>query len=309
MLLFLSIFFFIIINISIGHDNNWAIVVGTSRYWHNYRHLNNALAVYDLLKQQGFHDDRIIFMNANDIGCDSRNPYPSDFVVPELHHHYHNNNNINSHNATMYTLDIEIDYRGLDVNVESFKRLMIGSHETPLLPLSKRLNSNKNSNVFLYMTGHGGDEFLKFHDLEEINADEIADMVNIMNLRKRYKNLFVIIDTCQAVTMFSKVTAPNVAILASSRAGENSYAYRVNTTVAVPTIDRFTLQLYDFFRFYKSKGQSMQGLTIKHLLNSLDERLLGSKPVLSGPWSSTQIKLQDFFSPHSRISKYQRITL
>ena len=296
----------------IGHDNNWAIIVGTSRYWHNYRHLNNALAVYDLLKQQGFHDDHIIFMNANDIGCDSRNPYPSDFVVPEINNYNNNNNNNNNNNGTMYTLDVEIDYRGLDVNVESFKRLMIGSHTTPLLPLSKRLNSNENSNIFLYLTGHGGDEFLKFHDVEEINAEEIAEMIDIMNIRKRYKNLFVIIDTCQAVTMFSKVTAPNVAILASSRAGENSYAYRVNTTVAVPTIDRFTLQLYDFFRRHRSKtGQLKQGLTLKHLLNSLDDRLLGSKPELSGLGlgSPNHIKLQDFFSPHSRKSQYQTYSL
>ena len=32
------------------------------------------------------------------------------------------------------------------------------------MPRSKRLLSDARSNVLVYMTGHGGDEFLKFQD-------------------------------------------------------------------------------------------------------------------------------------------------
>ena len=41
-------------------------------------------------------------------------------------------------------------------------------------PRSKRLESDARSNVFLYMTGHGGDEFLKFQDYEEISAFDLG---------------------------------------------------------------------------------------------------------------------------------------
>jgi phosphatidylinositol glycan class K len=34
--------------------------------------------------------------------------------------------------------------------------------------------------VFIYMTGHGGDEFLKFQDNEEISAWDLADAVGGM---------------------------------------------------------------------------------------------------------------------------------
>ena len=34
----------------------------------------------------------------------------------------------------------------------------------PGTPASKRLRSGRRSRVLLYLTGHGGDEFLKFHD-------------------------------------------------------------------------------------------------------------------------------------------------
>ena len=38
-----------------------------------------------------------------------------------------------------------------------------GRHEE-WVPRSKRLLSDGRSNVLVYMTGHGGDEFLKFQD-------------------------------------------------------------------------------------------------------------------------------------------------
>ena len=57
--------------------DNWAILLCTSRYYYNYRHYVNALSVYKTLKDAGFRDDRIIFLNTeNEVTCDARNPYP-----------------------------------------------------------------------------------------------------------------------------------------------------------------------------------------------------------------------------------------
>jgi glycosylphosphatidylinositol transamidase (GPIT) subunit GPI8 len=39
------------------------------------------------------------------------------------------------------------------------------------------------------MTGHGGDEFLKFQDTEEISAFDIADAFETMWQKKRYVQL------------------------------------------------------------------------------------------------------------------------
>lgn len=36
------------------------------------------------------------------------------------------------------------------------------------MPPSKRLGSDSNSNVMVYMSGHGGDDFLKFQDNQEM---------------------------------------------------------------------------------------------------------------------------------------------
>lgn len=53
------------------------------------------------------------------------------------------------------------------------------------MPRSKRLLTDDRSNIFVYMTGHGGDEFLKFQDSEEISAFDIADAFEQMWQKKR----------------------------------------------------------------------------------------------------------------------------
>jgi phosphatidylinositol glycan class K len=53
------------------------------------------------------------------------------------------------------------------------------------VPRSKRLLSNERSNVFVYMTGHGGNEFLKFQDNEEISAFDVTDAFEQMYQKRR----------------------------------------------------------------------------------------------------------------------------
>jgi glycosylphosphatidylinositol transamidase (GPIT) subunit GPI8 len=54
------------------------------------------------------------------------------------------------------------------------------------LPPSKRLLTDASSNVFIYMTGHGGNEFLKFQDNEEVSAFDIADAIEQMWEKRRW---------------------------------------------------------------------------------------------------------------------------
>jgi len=56
----------------------------------------------------------------------------------------------------------------------------------PSVPRSKRLLTDERSNIFVYMTGHGGNEFLKFQDNEEISAFDLADAFEQMYQKKRY---------------------------------------------------------------------------------------------------------------------------
>lgn len=108
------------------HTNNWAVLVCSSRYWFNYRHVANVLSMYRSVKRLGLPDSRILLMLADDMACNSRNPKPG--VV---------RNNADQH-INIYGDDIEVDYRGYDVTVHNFIRLLTGRVE-PSTPKFKQL--------------------------------------------------------------------------------------------------------------------------------------------------------------------------
>jgi len=60
-----------------GHTNNWAVLVDTSRFWFNYRHVANVLSIYRSVKRLGIPDSQIILMVADDMACNARNPHPA----------------------------------------------------------------------------------------------------------------------------------------------------------------------------------------------------------------------------------------
>ena len=58
------------------HVDNWAILVDTSRYWFNYRHSVNALAMYEVVKHLGIPDSHILLFLADYPATDPRNRFP-----------------------------------------------------------------------------------------------------------------------------------------------------------------------------------------------------------------------------------------
>ena len=67
-----------------GHTNNWAVLVDTSRFWFNYRHVANVLSVYRSVKRLGIPDSNIILMVADDMACNPRNPRPATVFNNEV---------------------------------------------------------------------------------------------------------------------------------------------------------------------------------------------------------------------------------
>ncbi|VDN01600.1 unnamed protein product [Thelazia callipaeda] len=187
------------------HTNNWAILVCTSRFWFNYRHVANVLSLYHSVKRLGIPDRRI----------------------------------------NLYGVDVEVDYRGYEVSVENFVRLMTGRVH-PSTPRSKRLLTDHQSNVLIYLTGHGGDGFLKFQDSEELTNVDLADAIETMYQGNRYNEMLVIADTCQSESMYQKIYSPNVLATSSSLVGEDSLSYDVDQSIGVYIIDRYTQFTLEF---------------------------------------------------------------
>ena len=86
--------------------------------------------------------------------------------------------------------------------------------------------------------GHGGDGFLKFQDSEEITNIELADAFEQMWSKRRYHEIFFMIDTCQAASMYQQFYSPNILAVASSLVGEDSLSHHIDSSIGVYIIDR-----------------------------------------------------------------------
>ncbi|KAH7312847.1 peptidase C13 family-domain-containing protein [Rhexocercosporidium sp. MPI-PUGE-AT-0058] len=249
--------------ITAEHTSNWAVLVSTSRFWFNYRHLANVLSLYRTVKRLGIPDSQIILMLPDDMACNPRNAFPGTVYS-------------NADRAVdLYGDNIEVDYRGYEVTVENFIRLLtdrVGEE----MPRSKRLLTDDRSNILVYMTGHGGNEFLKFQDAEEISAFDLADAFEQMWEKKRYHELLFMIDTCQANTMYSKFYSPNIIATGSSEIDQSSYSHHADNDVGVAVIDRYTYYNLDFLETQVREPSSKQ--TLGHLFDSYDESEIHSHP-------------------------------
>ncbi|XP_014664322.1 PREDICTED: GPI-anchor transamidase-like [Priapulus caudatus] len=247
-----------------GHTNNWAILVDSSRFWFNYRHVANVLSMYRSVKRLGIPDSQIILMVADDMACNPRNPRPATVF-----------NNRNQH-INVYGDDVEVDYRGYEVTVENFIRVLTG-RLPPGTPRSKRLLTDDRSNVLIYMTGHGGDGFLKFQDAEEITNVELADAFEQMWQKNRYHEMLFIIDTCQAASMYQKFYSPNIIGVASSLVGEDSLSHHVDPAIGVYIIDRYTYYALEFLEKVqpgsnKTLGQFFKVCSKQQCISTVSER-------------------------------------
>ncbi|KAL8775633.1 MAG: hypothetical protein Q9209_000129 [Squamulea sp. 1 TL-2023] len=246
------------------HTSNWAVLVSTSRFWFNYRHLANVLSLYRTVKRLGIPDSQIILMLPDDMACNPRNAFPGTV--------YNNADRA----LDLYGTNIEVDYRGYEVTVENFIRLLTDRLPDEF-PRSKRLGTDAGSNVLVYMTGHGGNEFLKFQDSEEIGSRDLADAFEQMWEKRRYRELLFMIDTCQANTLYSKFYSPNIIATGSSEIDQSSYSHHADNDVGVAVIDRWTYYNLEFLEGV-GVGGDRGGKTLGELFGSYDEGKIHSRP-------------------------------
>lgn len=227
--------------ISGNHTSNVAVIVSSSRYWFNYRHVTNALSIYQLLKRGGISDNNIILMLADDIPCNMRNPFRGKIF----------SRGANGGMGDDLMEGVEIDYSGTDVTVDAFLRVLLGRNlpgegETNGLHRRSLPTMDENTNVMVLLTGHGGDNFFKFQDGEELMSNDIASVFSQMYAMKRYKEILFISDTCQAFTMADQIKVPNVFSVGSSLKDQNSYASHSDPQVGQSVIDRYSKVIKDF---------------------------------------------------------------
>ena len=91
--------------------------------------------------------------------------------------------------STALSLSLSLSLRPSPSLSLSFSRSLCFASAVPSPPRRRRpqtLATDEHSNVLIYMNGHGGDQFLKFHDMEEVSSHDLGGALREMELKKRY---------------------------------------------------------------------------------------------------------------------------
>eukprot|EP00553_Chaetoceros_curvisetus_P003929 CAMPEP_0204619984 /NCGR_PEP_ID=MMETSP0717-20131115/6159_1 /ASSEMBLY_ACC=CAM_ASM_000666 /TAXON_ID=230516 /ORGANISM="Chaetoceros curvisetus" /LENGTH=317 /DNA_ID=CAMNT_0051634067 /DNA_START=1 /DNA_END=954 /DNA_ORIENTATION=+ len=202
-------------------------------------------------------------MLADEVACNARNPSKNTIFPNGSAKRENNNEEVDStgrgrgskevdDNGRRRPLNlydnVQVDYSGDDVTVDNFFRVLLGRHPKHT-PSYQRLDlDDPDTNVFIYITGHGGDGFFKFRDVEDFTTSDLRGVLEQMQVMKRFKNVLFLTDTCQAFTLApddddigngSNIDLKNVYTIASSLKGENSYAHHGDVSVGHSVIDRY----------------------------------------------------------------------
>ncbi|KAG8528157.1 glycosylphosphatidylinositol anchor biosynthesis [Bacidia gigantensis] len=227
------------------HTSNWAVLVSTSRFWFNYRHLANVLSLYRSVKRLGIPDSQIILMLPDDMACNPRNVFPGTV--------YNNADRA----LDLYGDNIEVDYRGYEVTVENFIRLLTDR-------LGEDVPRGKRERVPEVPRRRGD------------RGWDLADAFEQMWEKRRYNEMLFMIDTCQANTLYKHFYSPNIIATGSSEIDQSSYSHHADNDVGVAVIDRWTYYNLDFLE--KEVEGPTSKLTMGDLFDSYDESKIHSKP-------------------------------
>jgi GPI-anchor transamidase subunit K len=317
-----------------NHTSNHAVILSSSRFWFNYRHAVNALAIYNLIRQNGIPDENIILMLADDIPANPRNPFKNQVFYETITTKANSRTRpITTHKpSSLIDSHVQIDYRGDDVTVDNLRNVLLGTnahmggdatddtstqHPTMTTAATTRrtgrvLHTDQHSNVLIYWTGHGGDSFFKFQDVEEITSVDIRRILQDM----KFQSLLFLADTCQAFTLGNQLLSSsatnadpkNVYMIGSSLQNENSYAHHADADLGVSVIERYTFQFVQFIQTHMKRNRgTLSGLSLADaMVNHFEYHQQGAHVGVtrtSGTKPLEHVPLSDFFAAPTTTSK------
>lgn len=227
-------------------------------------------------------------MIADEYAVNARNPFKNRMHAEGIH------------TTGWYNNSTEIDYRGSDVTVQNFMDALLGQAPKSLQ------NLNDETNLLIYITGHGGDQFFKFQDEEELMAQDIANLMNKLYEEKKFGKALFIADTCQAFTLFDKVSTPNVLALGTSLIDESAYAHHSDYNLGLAVIERWT---HFFIENYYKRSNHRTTLHEVMVAPFSNKNLLMARVGIKDDTSRRKFKdtkLTDFFGIKGGESKSNR---
>lgn len=205
--------------------HNKAVIVAASSGWNNYRHQADALDMYHYLKSQGFKDDDIILIMADDIAYNTKNPYPGAVYREEG-------------GKNLYE-DIIIDYKLSSLTPQDFRDIMMGNTSEKL---SETLETGKQDNIFIFWSGHGKQGSLVWDKNEKsVTGEFMSQLFKDMHSAGKFRNIFAMIETCYAGSV-AKVCEgiPGLLLMTAANDKETSKAEGFSSVMGTYLTNSFT---------------------------------------------------------------------
>ncbi|CAD2104320.1 GPI-anchor transamidase, putative [Plasmodium vinckei] len=275
-----------------NYINSNVIALSTSRHYFNYRHTANLLIAYKYLKNNGdIMDKNILLMLPFDQACNCRNiiegtifknyeKFPNEYLNKNMEKNLYNK--------------LNIDYKNDNINDDQLRKVIRHRYNS-FTPSKNRLYTNEynEKNLFIYITGHGGVNFLKIQEFNILSSSEFNLYIQELLIKNIYKYIFVVIDTCQGYSFYDDILSfinqnkiKNVFLLSSSDRNENSYSFFSSKYLSVSTVDRFTYNFFDYMENIhqmqsKEIYKNLKLFSLQNILNYLKTKNLMSHPSIN----------------------------
>lgn len=236
-------------------QEQYALIVGASDTWINYRHQADALAFYQLLKTRGYDDDHIILVMEDNIANNPNNPKPGNVRVT-------------SNGENLYH-DVKVDYHLSDISEQDFVAILSGQKSNRLPNV---IAPTMHDNLLIFWCGHGSRNTLMWGSNQFVYGFEMQSIINSLSKEKRFRKLLFVLDACYSGTIGEACEGiPGVLVFTAAHANETSKADMFDNDMHVWLSNGFT-------RSFCDKITNEPGISLRNLYYDCVRGTKGSHP-------------------------------
>ena len=195
--------------LALAAADNWAVIIGGSDGYGNYRHQANIAHQYHQYLDYGVKPEHIVVFDYDDVAGNERNPFPGKLY------------NLPGDDARDYYEGLVIDYRQKEITKQAVFNCLLGIEDGSG---KKVLKSTSEDRVFINYYDHGSPNYICLIN-ERIKKDELQDVLKQMHEKKMYKELVFYLEACDSATMMEGFPDDlNIYVVTSTDAAVSGWA-------------------------------------------------------------------------------------
>lgn len=216
--------------------DQYAVLVQGSNGWENYRHEADVLCIYQMLKDNGYDDDHIILITADDCANAPQNTDKGAVRTDP-----------GSKNLREGAV---IDYLNANLTPQDICNILLGNKtdRTPVV-----LPADRGQNILFFWSGHGrskainGINEMAWRNLSSghgMKDNLLTETLRSMADNQQFRQMLVCLEPCYSANMGEALVGiPGVLVICSAGAYEQSFADSWSNKLHVWMCDRFSRNL------------------------------------------------------------------